>query len=256
LQNNVFPGLFVGQNLVTLKEVDSTSTFLKNIVSNSTPVPEGTVIMAESQTAGRGQRQNKWYSQTGESLTFSLLLNPQFLPLDQQYDLTRAISLGVYDALHQLLGEQVKIKWPNDIYYRGGKLGGILIENQVQGSRIKHSVIGIGLNVNQAVFPDWVPNGISVKQILHTDYDLRALLSQICSHIEFWYIKLRSGEHTLIREQYLQRLYRFNQPSLFKAGGEIFEGTIKGVTVGGLLQVEQNHQTVLYNLKEIEFLHD
>ena len=125
MQNNIFSGLFVGQNLISIKEVDSTNTFLKNLVANSKPVPEGTVIMAESQYAGRGQQQNGWHSEPGKNLTFSLLLNPAFLAVTDQFDLTRVVSLGVYDALEPILGNNLKIKWPNDIYYGDKKLGGI-----------------------------------------------------------------------------------------------------------------------------------
>src|ERR1700744_4814140 len=95
LQNNTFSGLFVGQNLVALTEVDSTNNFLKEALANSTPLIEGTVIMAESQYAGRGQQQNKWNSEPGKNLTFSLLLKPTFLPVNQQFNLTIAISVGI-----------------------------------------------------------------------------------------------------------------------------------------------------------------
>lgn len=254
MQNNNFSEVFVAQNLVILKEVDSTNTFLKNLISNTEPVPEGTVILAESQTAGRGQQQNKWYSKTGESLAFSLLLKPAFLPLAQQFNLIRIVSLGVYDALLPLVGNTLKIKWPNDIYVADRKLGGILIENQVQGSVIKNSVVGIGLNVNQTTFPDWVPNATSVKQILHTDYDLKALMFDICNHIGNWYIKLKAGNESQIQEAYLNALYWLNKPGSFKVQDTIFGGVITGVSNTGLLQVACNGNTTAYNLKEIEFL--
>ena len=109
--------------------------------------------MAENQFAGRGQMQNGWFTEAGKNLTFSLLLNPEFLDLNDQFDLNRAVSLGVYDTLVPLLGEQLKIKWPNDNYYADYKIGGILIENLVQATQIRHAIIGIGLNVNQEVFP-------------------------------------------------------------------------------------------------------
>jgi len=255
LQNNVFSGLFVGQNLVTLKQVDSTNTFLKSILSNSRPVPEGTVIMAESQYAGRGQQQNRWNSEPSKNLTFSLLLNPVFLPPLKQFLLTQAISLGVAGALQNILGDKVKIKWPNDIYYEQKKLGGILIENILQGTLIKHSVTGIGLNINQESFPDWVPNPVSVKQILHTDYDLRRLLSDICAHIEGWYLRLKASKFEQIHAAYLLSLYAYRQESRFKAGGESFTGTITGIQENGRLQVQQENGLNEYNFKEIEFLH-
>ena len=241
---------------MTLKEVDSTNTFLKNILANSAPVPEGTAIMAESQVAGRGQQQNKWYSSIGESLACSLLLKPEFLLPTKQFLLTQIISLGVYEALLPLIGNQLKIKWPNDIYIGNKKLGGILIENQVQGNTIKNAIIGIGLNVNQNHFPDWVPNAVSVRQILQTDYDLKALLFEICHHIEHWYIKLKAGNESQIQEAYLNALYWLNIKGHFKAQDIIFDGVITGVNDSGLLQVLQNGHTTEYNLKEIQFLNN
>jgi BirA family biotin operon repressor/biotin-[acetyl-CoA-carboxylase] ligase len=254
LQNNIFSGLFVGQNLITIKQVDSTNNFLKNTLSNSKPLPDGTVIMAESQYAGRGQQQNRWHSEAGKNLTFSLLLRPVFLPVIQQFDLTRAISLGIINALKPLLGDKLKIKWPNDIYYADGKLGGILIENMVQGSQIKNSVIGIGLNINQESFSLDVPNAVSLKQILHIDYDLKVLLSEICKNIEAGYLNLKAGRFELVRKDYLERLYWLNEDKMFKANGEVFSGMIKDVKEGGLLVVNHGSGASEYNQKEIEFL--
>jgi BirA family transcriptional regulator, biotin operon repressor / biotin---[acetyl-CoA-carboxylase] ligase len=254
LQNNIFSGLFVGQNLITIKQVDSTNTFLKNTLSNSKPLPEGTVIMADNQFAGRGQQQNRWHSEAGKNLTFSLLLNPTFMPVLTQFDLTRLISLGVYDALKPLLGGGLKIKWPNDIYYGDKKLGGMLIENLLQGSQVKQSVIGIGLNVNQDDFPDWVPNPTSVKQILQQDYDLRIILSEICNNIEAWYLKLKAGKTEAIRAAYLDTMYWMSEAHNFKADGDVFEGKITGVRDNGLLVVQTKEGEKEFTFKEIEFL--
>jgi BirA family biotin operon repressor/biotin-[acetyl-CoA-carboxylase] ligase len=254
LQNNTNSGLFVGQNLIILKEVDSTNTFLKNIPSNSKPLPEGTVIMAESQYAGRGQQQNKWNSEPGKNLTFSLLLYPAFLPVANQFNLTRVVSLGVYDALKPLLGDALKIKWPNDIYYGDKKLGGMLIENSIQGSQLKQSIIGIGLNVNQQDFPDWVPNPTSIFQILHTDEDIRLILSQICSNIEAWYLNLRAGKTAAIKQAYMSCMYWLNEAHNFRSNGEIFEGIIKDVRDNGVLVIQTNNTEKEFSFKEIEFL--
>jgi len=223
-------------------------------LSNSKPLPEGTVIMAESQYAGRGQQQNRWHSEAGKNLTFSLLLKPGFLPLAQQFDLTRGVSLGIINALEPLLGGQLKIKWPNDIYYADQKLGGILIENLVQGEQIKNSVIGIGLNINQDNFPLEVPNAVSLKQILHKDYDLKLLLSEICKNIEVMYLNLKSGRFDVVRKAYLERLYWLNEVKKFKSNDHIFSGRITNVKDNGLLVVDDGTIETEYNLKEIEFL--
>lgn len=255
MQNNTFSALFVGQNLLTLKEVNSTNDFLKNLLSNSKPLPEGTVIMAETQFAGRGQQQNKWHSQPGKNLTFSLLLNPSFLAIADQFDLNRVISLGVVDALEPLLGNDLKIKWPNDIYYGDKKLGGILIENLIYGTKIKNAIIGIGLNINQDSFPADTGNATSLKQILHKDYDLRALLSDICSHIEAWYLKLRASKKETVRIAYLDRLYWLNQQKQFRSNNSAFKGVITNVKSNGLLVIRNDKGEELeFNLKEIEFL--
>jgi BirA family transcriptional regulator, biotin operon repressor / biotin---[acetyl-CoA-carboxylase] ligase len=254
LQNNIFSGLFVGQNLITIQHVDSTNNLLKELASKSKPVPEGTVIMAESQYAGRGQQQNRWYSEPGKNLTFSLLLKPVFLPVTQQFDLTRAISLGVINALEPFLGEKLRIKWPNDIYYGDQKLGGILVENALQGNQIKNSVIGIGLNINQDIFPPEIPNAVSLKQILHRDYDLKLILSEICKNIEAAYLGLKSGRYDTVRNAYIQCLYRLNEEKYYRSEGRVFEGRITGVTDEGLLLMIADGEEHKYNLKEIEFL--
>lgn len=254
LQNNIFSGLFIGQNLLTLKEVDSTNTFLKNLLSNSKPLPEGTVIMADDQFAGRGQQQNKWFTEAGKNLTFSILLTPFFLNLKQQFSLTQAISLGVAKSLQYVAGNGVKIKWPNDIYYQNKKLGGILIENMVQGQKVNNSVIGIGLNINQQQFPAYLPQATSLRQILQTDYDLKALLSDICSHIEAYYLQLKAGKTSEIDQDYLSCLYGLNEPGQFASNGAVFEGTITGVTALGLLKIKADDTEHQYNLKEVQFI--
>ena len=231
-------------------------------MSNSKPVPEGTVIMAESQYAGRGQQSNRWHSEPGKNLTFSIYLKPAFLPVSQQFDLTRAISIGVANALTPILGERFKIKWPNDLYFEDGKLGGILIENLLQGTQIKSSVIGIGLNINQEAFPPEAANAVSVKQILHKDYDLKFLLSEICKNIEAGYLNLKAGQFDHIRNEYLSRLYWLNEEHNFRSktpfgGTEMtgeFKGVINGVKENGLLIVNTGEKDMEFGFKEIEFL--
>ena len=129
MQNNTFSGLFVGHNLITLNEVDSTNTFLKDAVSKSTPLLDGTVIMAEKQFAGRGQAENSWQTEPGKNLTFSILLKPGFLSVDKQFELNKAISIALNDVLIKYIPDSAFIKWPNDLYIRTKKIGGMLIEN-------------------------------------------------------------------------------------------------------------------------------
>jgi len=156
--------------------------------------------------------------------------------------------------MEKVLGEQAKIKWPNDVYYGDGKLGGVLIENMVQGAQIRNSIIGIGINVNQIAFESGAANAISVKQILHRDYELKALLIEICSAIEAAYLMLRSGNFEQLKAFYLQKLYWLNQSRPFKANGTVFNGIIENVNNNGQLCVNNGGVSQLYNFKEIEFL--
>jgi len=255
LQNNTFSTLFVGQNLIKLSEVDSTNNYLKLLVSKSEPLPEGTVIMADNQFAGRGQQHNLWQSEPGKNLTFSLYLKPVFLPIQQQFLLNMAISVALNNALAQFIGEEVKIKWPNDIYYQELKLGGILIENMLSGQTYKSGIIGIGLNVNQLEFSgDLKGRAISLSQILHKNVDLTALLAVICSHIESQYLKLRANSYFLLQGEYQQKLLRFRQISKYRYNGRIIEGMITAVTEKGLLMIQSNGIEKAYNFKEVEFI--
>ena len=255
MQNNTFSGLFVGQNLITLKEVASTNTFLKDALSKSTPLLEGTVIMAEKQFAGRGQTNNNWLSEEGMNLTFSILLNPSFLQVDRQFELNKAISLALNDVLKIHAGNQVRIKWPNDSYIVKNKVAGMLIENVVNGTRIRHAIVGIGLNVNQTKFPPSLNNVTSLKQELHKDYDLIVLLGEICSAIEARYLQLKAGHLAKINADYIDRLYLLNEWSVFKTQNRVFKGKIIGVSRLGQLQMETTEGIMLFNNNEIEFIH-
>lgn len=255
MQNNTFSTLFVGQNLIKLSAVDSTNNFLKSLVSNSEPLPEGTVIMADDQYAGRGQQNNIWKAEPGKNLTFSVLLRPTFMPLNQQFLLNMAVSIAINDVLAHFLGEGVTIKWPNDIYFRDQKMGGILVENTIVGNDIKTAIIGIGININQQQFSaELTGKATSVYQILQKDVNLMTLLAEICSALESLYLQLRAGKHTHLRERYVEKLYQFNKPAHYQKDGEVFEGVIEGVSDAGLLQIETRDGRREFNFKEITFL--
>ena len=255
MQNNTFSGLFIGQNIVILNEIASTNTYLKDALSKSTPFLEGTVIMAENQYGGRGQTKNVWQSEAGKNLTFSILLNPSFLSVDKQFDLNKAISLALNDVLTTYFGNSAKIKWPNDLYINREKIGGMLIENIVQGNRIKHAIIGIGLNVNQTQFSSDVKNVTSFKKILHTDYDLQTLLADICKAVEARYLQLKAGKIKEITTAYIQKLYLINEWSTFRINTDLNDGKITGVSAEGYLQVEIENKIKQFDFKEIEFIH-
>ncbi|RZL32060.1 MAG: biotin--[acetyl-CoA-carboxylase] ligase, partial [Pedobacter sp.] len=247
--------LFVGQNLIKLSSVDSTNNFLKTMLSNSEPLAEGTVIMADEQFAGRGQRDSVWHTETGKNLTISLLLKPTFLSLDRQFLLNMCVSIALNKALSKFVPNGISIKWPNDIYYKNQKIGGVLIENKIAGSSIKTAVIGIGININQQYFPVNLENtATSLHRILQEDVNLQHVLAEICSHIEYSYLKLKEEDYIDLRENYVSKLYKLNEKSLYRQNGEIFEGTIIGVSDIGMLRLQRGNEITEYNFKEIEFI--
>ena len=254
MQNNNFSGLFIGRNLITLKEVDSTNTFLKDVLSKSTPLLDGTVIMADRQLAGRGQTGNSWISEAGKNLTFSILLNPVFLAIERQFDLNMALSLALNDFFNKYDLQGAAIKWPNDSYLNNKKIAGILIENILQGNKIKHAIIGIGLNVNQEDFPANLKNVTSLKQALHQDYNLMQILGEICVFIEARYLQLKAGNIDKLKDEYLSTLYLKDENALYRFDNQIQTAIIRDITENGQLVVETAKGLRYFNNKEIEFI--
>jgi len=165
--------------IISLEEVDSTNNYAKLLLSKE-EVKEGTLIRTRFQTTGRGQHQNRWESERDANLTFSLLLHPYVLPADEPFFLSQITALGVVDFLSSSYElENLSIKWPNDIYWKDKKIGGILIENLLSGQLIAHSILGVGVNINQTVFGGDVPNPVSVKQITGNDHDLETAYQKI-----------------------------------------------------------------------------
>lgn len=256
MQNNIFLTLFVGQSLVKLSEIDSTNNYLKKVLSNSKPLAEGTVIMADHQFAGRGQQGNVWEAEKGKNLTISILFTPFFLNLSQQFYLNKAVSLGINDCLRAIIGDECKIKWPNDIYYRDEKLGGVLIENSTAGTALKASIVGIGINVNQQKFGAGNARATSLSKILHRDYDLNQLLKQLCKSIESRYLQLKAGNLQGLNKDYLDRLYRLNKVHSFLIGDKTCKGTIKGVNEEGFLLLQTDDGLGRFDLKQVVFIFD
>ncbi len=253
MQNNTFSALFVGQNIVKLSKVDSTNNYLKNLLSNYAPLAEGTVIMADHQFAGRGQQGNTWQSTKGKNLTISIYLTPTFLPVSGQFHLSKAISLAIIDYLTPLLGEDCKIKWPNDIYVENNKLGGLLIENTIAGGKLKSSIIGIGLNVNQTKFDD-LNHANSIKNILGKELDLQILLKELCGRIEKRYLQLKDDKTEILHIDYLGKLFRMNEMADFIVRGDQVSGKIVNVSIDGALLVDVNGEIKSFNFKEIAFV--
>lgn len=209
------------------------------------------VVAALRQTAGRGQRGNRWLSADGENLTFSILLQPAALPATEFMALTYLATLSVKDWLCRQ-GVSAVIKWPNDIYVGRRKICGMLVENRLSGDSIAASVIGIGLNLNQTAFPGELVNAVSLKQLTGRDYPLKDTLEDLLSGFDFPVLETPAGR---------EGQWKSYQDGLFQQGrecpyrnlitGEEFRGTIKGATREGRLLMEDGKT---FSFKEIGYI--
>ena len=223
------------------------------MIAREDPV-EGTIVVTDNQTAGRGQRGNVWLAQAGQNLTFSLILKPVFLRATDQFWLNIAISLAIADTLQPLLGDELRVKWPNDIYVGDQKLGGILIENTLHGYTIAWSVVGMGINVNQIDFSYPTATSLQQQAPLPNGYDLPGLLSSYCEYIEQRYLQLRSGQRDVMKADYLRLLYRFQEAHRFESAGRVFTGIIEGIDPAGRLAIAEGGQIRHFGFKEVAFL--
>jgi len=245
--------LFVGASHISLHSVDSTNTYAKELIGENKP-PEGTLVTALEQTAGRGQSGSQWHTEPGMNLTASFILYPTFLSADKQFFLNMAVSLAVRELCEEVTGHEIRIKWPNDIYHRDKKLAGILIENTISGSQIASSVVGIGLNVNQTNFDPELPNPTSVKLITGHEAPIGEIIPKLNSYIEKYYLQLRQLHFNFLDKGYMVHLYRYHQTASYSRNGQVFRGEIIGVTKEGKLIIESNGKELRFGMKEVEYL--
>ncbi len=241
-----------GNKIIRLGSINSTNTYLKELTNNEL-VAEGTIVCAENQTAGRGQRGNTWLSAKNENLLLSFVVYPKFLAADRQFLLSEMTALAVADLLKQYL-KNVTIKWPNDLYVNDLKIAGILIEHSISGAAIDKTIVGIGLNVNQQKFDNSIPNPSSMYLETGKKYELELLLSKLCENLNFWYDKLLSNNNKLVDNKYINSLYRFGIKSWFEDKNGKFEATINGVNaLGQLSMTDEKGSNRLYSFKEVVF---
>ncbi len=246
--------LFVGQKIVYLPSCQSTNDEAAQLLGQK-DVPEGTLVVTDQQTRGRGQRGNQWEAQPGQNLTVSLVLKPIFLAPPDQFWLNMAVSLAIQDTLAPLLSAtELTIKWPNDVYVRDRKLGGVLIENMLQGQTLGHSIVGIGLNVNQLDFNIPTATSLLRESPAPEEYSLPGLLTALAEQLEKRYLQLRAGHRDVLRAAYLQHLYMYRQPYFFIAGAHGFTGQIVDLDPTGRLGILTHGIVRYFAFKEVKFV--
>lgn len=245
---------FTGAQLIELSEVPSTNSLAMELLADKSA--EGTVIWARHQSAGRGQKGNSWEVAPGQNLTFTLIYYPRFLENREIFSLSKMVSVALHDFLTEKLPDaDVVIKWPNDLLVNKQKVAGILIENQFEGNRLKGTVIGIGLNVNQLVFPEEIKNkATSMKLASGHDFEIRDLLWDLLAHLEAGYLRLRAGQKSLLDRQYYDRLYGYQEMISLEVDGVVGDWMIMGLEASGRLAVTQGQKMRYFDFKEIRFV--
>lgn len=206
----------------------------------------GLAFAAKAQTAGKGQRGKSWHMEPDKNIAMSLLLKTDNLKVDQQFCLSMAVSLGVYDFFKKYAGDETKIKWPNDLYWRDRKAGGILIENSIKGTHWKWAVVGIGININQERFNKFLPNPVSLQQITGKNYNVIELTEKLYHCVMKKVNKISSNSIDKILKEYNGHLYKLNEVVKFKKGNAVFKTTVNGVSATGQLHTADTMERQFY----------
>ena len=230
----------------------STNDVMHELLQSDRSIEEGLLVITNNQTAGRGQRGNVWESEANKNITCSILFKPSFLSLTSLFDLNIIVSLSIVSTLKMFHNNQnIKIKWPNDIFINNNKIGGILIENTLKGSTIQNSIIGIGLNINQEIFNTSIAT--SLKNLTGIDFDLSDIIKLLIEKLESCYLRLKSGERESLWNLYQQNLYRLHEMHKFSLNGFDVYGEIMGISNSGKLIMKIDNEIKNFGFKEIIF---
>lgn len=239
--------------LIHISETNSTNNYLQSLCSKQ-KVEELTVVVADFQTSGRGQRGNSWESDSGKNLLFSIVIFPEFLEARRQFLISQIISLAIKEELDTYTTD-ISIKWPNDIYWKEKKICGMLIENDLMGRNISQSIAGIGININQETFHSSAPNPVSLRQITGKEFDLFEILKNIILRIQSYYSLLKKGNTESIVCQYEMSLFKKEGMHRFKdANGEFLARIIRVEPEGRLILEDEMLNKRGYMFKEVEYL--
>ncbi len=243
-------------HIIFLKEADSTNKEIWQLADSGQPIPEGLILWAGKQQAGRGMGTTKWHSEAGKNLTCSFFFKPVFLEPGKQFILNKCIAISICSTLQQIAPEyEFRIKWPNDIYHENKKISGTLIENRIQGQTFECCVVGIGININQIHFPEDVPNPISLALITGKQIHVKTCLFKLNKNICYFYTILKQGDHNKINELYLKQMLGYSRYITFRKNDKVFDATIEGVSDYGKLILRDDRNNIReYGMKEIEFL--
>ncbi len=254
-ENSGLEPLYFGKEILTFESLPSTNFYLRELAARS-PQPEGLVVRAEYQTSGRGQMGNAWHSAPRQNLLFSLLLKPNWLKTSQVFYLNMSVCLALLDALNSFRPGFL-IKWPNDVLFDEKKVAGILLENTLSRKGVSESVVGIGLNVNEKDFPEYLPRPISLSQVTGQNVPIPHLLRIVLEKLQNRYFQLQKNLDKT-KHDFIKNLYGFQNHQiggiLVEIKGEKATAVLKDVLPDGHLMAEIDGEERVFNFKEIDLL--
>ena len=249
----MFP-LYVGKNDIQVLEVGSTNELVMQLLKEK-KLPEGTLIRATNQIAGKGQRGNKWLTYAGKNFTGTYIFYPVFLAAKDQFWLNKAIAIAVAQTVkHFAASKTVEIKWPNDILVEQKKIAGILLEGQLNGNQLALIVAGIGVNINQEQLPQATFKATSLYLENGETLDLDDFTTKLSELLEIRYSQVKLGNYTKIDSDYDAYLFGKGKLCLFEWKNEILQGIVKGVSKDGQLEVDMDGLVRLFQNGEVKWI--
>jgi BirA family biotin operon repressor/biotin-[acetyl-CoA-carboxylase] ligase len=242
----------IGHSFTHFHTITSTNLYAMERIREGLAV-HGEAIIADEQTAGRGQRGKKWHAEAGKNIQVSLVINMAKLAASQSFRLSACIALGVRDALQEATGHTFQIKWPNDLYLGDRKAGGILIENSFQAGIWQWAVAGIGINVNQTQFSPELPNPVSLAQVTGQELDVPALTTRICAHIDYRWQQLLDGYWPDLLADYNQALYGRGEQKRLRVNSAVTAYLVQRVNGQGRLVCGEMGEYV-FDFGEVEWV--
>ena len=250
--------------IIHLVETTSTNQFLKENASHLSSCLEKpftasseesiTVVVADYQTAGKGQGTNTWESEKEKNLLFSILVHPTTLPIERQYILSEAAALSYKEVLDAYT-EDISVKWPNDIYWQDRKVSGTLIETSLSKGVFKDFIIGTGINVNQKEFRSDAPNPVSLCQITGREIPLEEVQDRVVEKFEEYYQMVIEDAYETISKRYHEALYRKEGLFPYRDRNGEFTASIDHVKDNGHLVLKDTDGNAReYAFKEVQFV--
>ena len=238
--------------IIKVNATRSTNDKVKMLIK-SKKILSGDLIVAKYQYGGRGQRTNKWYSSYGKNLLCSLFYRPLDIKSDSTFLINQVVSLAVLKTIRKFNNEKCLIKWPNDILSVNKKIAGILVENSLSSDKVNHSIIGVGININQVFFKS-LPNATSIKKVSNKNIVVESVFNELIDSYKYYFTKINDTKY--INDEYNQNIYG-KEGCKFILNGKKFNGKIISISNTGVIKFSKDSEEIgNYDSRKVKLLYD